>query len=67
MKRFRVGDKFKANEFAGMVEVRWIDPADEDCALVFNVANKFDAETVFAADFFNDWTLVEDGAGPVPQ
>lgn len=68
MRPFQLGDKFRANEFGGMVEVRWVDPRDRYCAVVFNMADQLDNETVFAADFCNDWTLVEEGAvSIVPQ
>ncbi|GEM_PF-4275234 len=59
---FQVGDKFRANDFAGLVEVRWVDPQDGNCAVVFDIANQFGDETVFATEFFNDWTIMEEGA-----
>jgi hypothetical protein len=40
--------------------VRWVDPLDRNCAVVFDVSRQFDDETVFAAEFFDDWTIVEE-------
>jgi hypothetical protein len=54
-----VGQRFKSSDVPVAVEVRWVDLADGYCALVFNVANHFEEETVFAPDFFDHWTLVE--------
>lgn len=44
-----------------IVEVRWVDPQDCYCAVIFNVANQFEDETVFAGDFLRGWTLVVPG------
>lgn len=63
MRAFRVGDRFKSKDVKEIVEVRWVDPRDRSCAVVFNVANRFEDETVFAVDFFDHWTLAEE----VPQ
>lgn len=60
MRRFQVGDQFRSNEFAAIVEVRWVDPQDQNCAVVFDIGNQFDDETVFATEFFDDWTIVEE-------
>jgi hypothetical protein len=60
MKPFRVGERFKGNDVEKVVEVRWVDPHDQYCAVVFNVANRFEDETVFATDFLNYWTLIEE-------
>jgi hypothetical protein len=61
MRAFQVGDRFKSKDVKEIVEVRWVDPRDRHCAVVFNVANQFEDETVFASDFLGDWTLVEEG------
>ena len=60
MRRFQVGDRFKSNEVTDIVEVRWVHPQDPYCAVVFNMANQFEDETVFASDFLGSWTLVEE-------
>jgi hypothetical protein len=62
MRAFQRGDRFKSTGVKEIVEVRWVDPADSHCAVVFNVANGFEDETVFASDFLNHWTLVRQGA-----
>ena len=62
MRRFQVGDRFKSKDARAIVEVRWVDPQDRDCAVVVNVANQFEDETVFASDFFNHWSSVEEGS-----
>lgn len=59
MRTFHVGQKFKSKDVQEIVEVRWVDAQDQCCAVVFNVANPFEDETVFATDFFENWTLVE--------
>jgi len=61
MSPFQVGDRFKSKDVKEIVEVRWVDPQDRHCAVVVNVANRFEDETVFASDFFDHWTLVEGG------
>ncbi|HEY7229164.1 MAG TPA: hypothetical protein VH558_02210 [Pseudolabrys sp.] len=61
MRTFQVGDRFQSNDVTDIVEVRWVHPQDPYCAVVFNVANQFEDETVFASDFFGCWTLVEEG------
>jgi hypothetical protein len=60
MRSFGVGQRFKSNDVPDVVEVRWVDPAQASCAVVFKVANHFEDETVFAPDFFEHWTLVEE-------
>jgi hypothetical protein len=60
MRAFQVGDRFKSKDVKEIVEVRWVDPRDRSCAVVFNVANRFEDETVFALDFFDHWTPVEE-------
>lgn len=60
MRAFHVGDRFKSKDMKAIAEVRWVDPRDRTCAVVFNVANQFEDETVFAADFLGHWTLVEE-------
>lgn len=59
MSAFQVGQRFKSKDVRAVVEVRWVDPGDRSCAVVFNVANPFEDETVFATDFFEHWTLEE--------
>ena len=59
MRPFQVGDRFKSNDATAIVEVRWVDPQDQYCAVVFNVANQLEDETVFASDFLRRWTLVK--------
>ena len=59
MRAFHVGDRFKSKDVQAIVEVRWVDPRDQRCAVVFNVTNQFEDETVFAADFLEHWTLAE--------
>lgn len=61
MKAFQVGQRFKRNDVRETVDVRWVDPQDRSCAVVFNVANHFEDETVFAGDFLSHWTLLEEG------
>ena len=61
MRPFQIGDRFKSKDVKEIVEVRWLDPQDPDCAVVVNVANQFEDETVFAGDFFDHWSLVEEG------
>ena len=61
MRPFQVGDRFKSNDVKEIVEVRWVDPQDANCAVVFNVANQSEDETVFASDFFLHWSLVAEG------
>ncbi len=61
MRAFQVGDRFKSKDVKAIVEVRWVDPRDQSCAVVFNVANPFEDETVFAADFLEHWTLAKEG------
>jgi hypothetical protein len=60
MRAFHVGDRFTSKNVKAIVEVRWVDPRDRTCAVVFNVANQFEDETVFAADFLEHWTLLEE-------
>lgn len=62
MKPFQVGDRFKSHDVNAIVEVRWVDPRDHGCAVVFNVANHFEDETVFASEFLRGWTLISEGA-----
>jgi len=61
MRAFQVGDRYNSSDVAEIVEVRWVDPQDRHCAVVFNVANRFEDETVFAGDFLIQWTLVVEG------
>lgn len=63
MRSFQVGDRFKGKGVKEIVEVRWVDPQDRDCAVVVNVANQFEDETVFAADFFDHWSLIGEDTG----
>ena len=48
---FQVGDRFKSKDVKEIVEVRWTDPQNRDCAVVVNVANQFEDETVFSSGF----------------
>ena len=59
MRAFHVGDRFKSKDVMQIVEVRWVDPQDRACAVVLNVANPFEDETVFAGDFLLRWSPVE--------
>jgi hypothetical protein len=61
MRPFQVGDRLKSKDVKEIVEVRWVDPQYPDCAVVVNVANQFEDETVFASDFFDNWSLIEEG------
>ena len=65
MRAFQVGQRFKSTDVREVVEVRWVHPRDRGCAVVFNVANPFEDETVFATDFLRQWALVEEGAAPL--
>jgi len=60
MRAFQVGERYNSEYVREVVKVRWIDPQDQYCAVVFNVANRFEDETVFASDFMNYWTLIEE-------
>lgn len=60
MRAFEAGQRFKSQDMREVIAVRWVDPHDRYCAVVFNVANKFEDETVFAPDFFEHWSLVEE-------
>lgn len=60
MRPFHVGDRFRSKDVKEIVEVRWVDPQDRYCAVVFNVANQLEDETVFASDFLASWSLVKE-------
>jgi hypothetical protein len=57
MTAFHVGDRFTSKETKEIVQVRWVDPQDRSCAVVFNLSNPFEDETVFAGDFLDHWSL----------
>lgn len=59
MRPFRVGDKFKGNHVGYNAEVTWVDPQDRRRATI-SIKDLPD-ETVFAAQFLNHWTLIEEG------
>ena len=59
MRPFKVGDVFKGNHSDQVVTVRWVDPKDHFRAVV-----DYAETTVFAAQFLNHWTLIQEGSSP---